>query len=414
MKKVYVFLSVVIPILVISSLIWRPTVTHASFNSNNVMDDIVFTNVNSMGESAIQNFLNRWPSGCLTNYQAPYPVDYFTFGGNVSAASVIYRAAQYWGLNPQVILATLQKESSVVTGDASYGCQYINTAMGYDCPDAGSCPVHASNLGFSQQVMHAAWQLRFNQERSYGNIGWDGDSSVYYYGYMTQGNRARVQGGSTIYYDGTATIDGTLVYMSNGATASLYSYTPHFHGNQNFYSLFNSWFGDTIYHGVPYAHPNGTLVRNSNELQVYLIENGQRLPVPTAESLFSFNYNFGDIRFANYYDDQMPVVSPLPLLKEGTVFKGSGPAIYTYRIVAGIPQKQHFPTWETFTGLGYRLQDVMTVPDWEIPSANYASDVDSSQHPVGALVQPAGHLEVYYLYLLIKSRFIAGVIGLVK
>ena len=195
MKKLFSLFITPMVVLVFVLLALFPSGAHASFNANDIMDDGVFTNANSMSAASIQNFLNQWPSGCLTNYKAPYPTDYFTYGSNVSAANVIYRAAKYWGLNPQVILATLQKESSVVTGTASYGCKYIKTAMGYDCPDSGSCPVHASNLGFSQQVMHAAWQLRFNQERSYGNTGWDDDGGITYSGYMTKGNRARVQGG---------------------------------------------------------------------------------------------------------------------------------------------------------------------------------------------------------------------------
>lgn len=321
-----------------------------------------------------------------------------TLTGGISAAQIIWNAAQTYSINPEVLIVTLQKEQGLVTDDWPWANQF-EEAMGYMCPDTPQ-GCNSSYAGFYTQVTDAAWQFRHYLE----NNGSPGNYWV---------------GSYFIPYNPDGSCSGTVVNIQNSATASLYDYTPYqpnpgalagisnsspgntvtcgAYGNRNFWWYFNTWFGSSLYHGVPYAHPDGTLVRNQTELQVYLIENGQRLPVQTQESLFSYGYNFGDVKFANYYDDQLPVGSPLPLLKEGTIFKGSGPAIYVYRIVSGTPQKQHFPTWETFTGLGYTLSDVTTVPDWEIPAANFASDVSVTQHPVGALVQPAGSLQVYYV-----------------
>lgn len=233
----------IIASLFIGGGILRAQPAHAAtFNQNKIMDDAVFDDYDSMTTADIQNFLNSFPNSCLKNYQAPYPQDYFTYGSNVSAATVISRAANLWGISPKVILATLQKESSTVTGSSGCGSIGYNAAMGMGCPDSGTCPA-PEYAGFSKQVTKGAWQLKFSRERADGNMSWDGDNSVYYYGYMTQGNRARVDGGSSQYYDGYATIDSTSVHMDNGATAALYTYTPHFHGNQNFFDIFNSWFG---------------------------------------------------------------------------------------------------------------------------------------------------------------------------
>jgi hypothetical protein len=241
----------------------RAVPAHA-FTANLVMDDSVFNNVTSMNVAQIDAFLNSFPSSCLStnnHFLSPDPTGYspsagFIYGGNVSGGMVIYHAAQAYGLNPQVILATLQKESSVVSGTASYRCQYINTAMGYDCPDSGSCPQNpATESGFSKQVIHAAWLLKFGEQRSEGNVGWNiqkpgwdnsDDPGTCYGGPMTQGIRKRCSSGSSVYYDGYTTIDGVATHMDAGATAALYWYTPHFHGNQNFVSLFESWFGGTI------------------------------------------------------------------------------------------------------------------------------------------------------------------------
>jgi hypothetical protein len=236
----------------------------ASFNQNNIMGNVVFDNVNSMSAASIDGWLNsNFPSSCISTkngFFSPDPVGYnpsqgFLYGGNVSAGQVVYDAAQAYGINPQVLLATLQKESSVVSGTASYHCQYINTAMGYGCPDSGSCPTNPATMsGFSKQVIHAAWLFKFGEQRSQGNTGWavikggwdnSDDPPNPYGGPMTQGNLSRGAGSPVTFYDGYTTIDGTAVHMDDGPTAALYWYTPHFSGNQNFFNIFVGWFGST-------------------------------------------------------------------------------------------------------------------------------------------------------------------------
>jgi hypothetical protein len=244
---------------------------HAAFNPNLLIDDNIFNNSSSMSASQINSWLNTYfPSSCISThngFSSPDPTGYspsngFTYGGNVSGGQVVSDAAQAYGLNPEVLLATLQKESSVVSGTASYGCQYINTAMGYGCPDSGSCPTNpATESGFSKQVIHAAWLFKFGQQRSLGNTSWDVQSTNFpqsgdywdnsddpqscYGGPMTQGNFMRCStDSSTVYYDGITTIDGSSVQIESGGTAALYYYTPHFSGNENFVNLYTEWFGD--------------------------------------------------------------------------------------------------------------------------------------------------------------------------
>ena len=262
MKK-KVLLSIIILCLTVTGLLfWHSHPALAAFNGNNLMDDGVFDKANSMTAVQIDNWLNsNFPTSCISTnngFSSPDTNGYspstgFIYGGNVSAGTVINHAAYAYGINPQVILATLQKESSVVSGDASYGCQYINTAMGYDCPDSGSCPRNpATESGFSKQVIHAAWMLRFHEQRSKGNVGWQetkpgwdnsDDPQTCYSGRMIQGTYQICPSGPSAFYDGWYTIDATAVHMDTGATAALYDYTPHFHGNQNFDSIFQSWFG---------------------------------------------------------------------------------------------------------------------------------------------------------------------------
>jgi len=72
------------------------------------------------------------------------------------------------------------------------------------------------------------------------------DPQSCYGGPVTQGYRQVCPSGATTFYDGYRTIDGAAVHMDTGATASLYWYTPHFHGNQNFVSIFEGWFGSSV------------------------------------------------------------------------------------------------------------------------------------------------------------------------
>ncbi len=266
MKSLKTFLSLVSVLVLAFMSLAIPTI-HADFNPNRVIDDSVFDNVNSMSINDINSFLNSFPSSCISTnngFSSPDPTGYspssgYTYGGNVSGGQVIYDAAQAYHLNPQVILATLQKESSVVTGTASYHCDYINTAMGYGCPDSGSCPTNPATMsGFSKQVIHATWLFKFGQQRSLGNTGWNvqannfpqsgdhwdnsDDPPTCYGGPMTEGNLSRGCGQAVTHYDGYTSIDGSTVHMDTGGTAALYWYTPHFSGNQHFVTIFEQTF----------------------------------------------------------------------------------------------------------------------------------------------------------------------------
>lgn len=256
----------------------------ATFNQSDIIDDQVFDNTSAMSISQANSFLNGFSSSCISTnhgFQSADPTGYsssggFTYGGNVSGGQVIVDAADAYGLNPQVLMTTLEKEQSLVTGGAGCSTLRYSGATGYGCPDSGTdynysgvnlysingtevtsvngtCVNSSSKVGFSQQVIHAAWLLKFGEQRSQGNIAWDVNTTNYpqsgdvwnnsddpqscYGGPMTQGTFQTCSGGSSIYYDGYYTIDGSSVFMGDGATAALYWYTPHFSGNENFESV---------------------------------------------------------------------------------------------------------------------------------------------------------------------------------
>lgn len=241
----------------------------ASFDPNFLISDAMFDATGTMTTADIQAFLNRYPNSCLRNYRAPKPLDFSVYGADASAAEIIRSAALLYGVNPQVLLVTLEKEQTLVTGGAGCADWRYWSAMGYACPDGGSrydypalgitgtCVSAQQHAGFSAQVNHGAWQLQFNRQRAIGNLNWRDNQTVPNYGYYTKGYRQQYVGAPSIYYDGTATISGRLITMTNGPTATLYTYTPHVSANQAFVTLFTNWFGS------PTGTPNGTTTTTS-------------------------------------------------------------------------------------------------------------------------------------------------------
>jgi hypothetical protein len=288
----------------------------AAFNPSHVMDDHIFNNSSSMSVAQIDAFLNQFPSSCISTnrgFSAIDPIGYspgtsFTFGGNVTAGTVIGHAAQAYDLNPQVLLALLQKEQSLVTGTAGCSSKRYVGATGYGCNGSefnysglnlytlngvtvtsitGACPNTAAKAGFSQQVIRAAWGLKFGQQRSLGNVGWaiirgnwdnSDDPQSCYSGPMTSGSYKVCPNGPTTFYDGYRTIEGTATFMGTGATASFYRYTPSFHSQQLITSIWESWWGSSMIGTYRWATGGYAIM---NEAKTTYVDPGQLLPGET-------------------------------------------------------------------------------------------------------------------------------------
>ena len=411
------------------------------------MSDSVFQNSSTMSANDINNLLNNYPRSCLSTnngFQTPDPTGWsssassnhgYTFGGNVSAGQAIYDAARIYHVNPQVLITTLQKEQSVVTGRA--GCHYSNPSPGSACTYSGggcvfiamsyACPggCDTSYNGFSLQLIAGTWLLRFAQQRAYGNLtnytGHDpNDEYICYSGPMTAGNRQRSAssntcggspGNSSVYYDGSYTTqNGVGVRISDGATAALYYYTPFTSGNQSFDSLFENTFnfGSPGTGMLDIQHPDGTLVQQPGNPAVYIMTGGQAQLIPSLGVFDSWNYNFGTVKQATTRDivqinatvaDPSHSTTPSPMqYRFGSIIKGSGPAIYTIVFSGGVPQKSAFNSWNTFASLGYTLNDVVNVQDLDLPSQDAAAITSStSTHVDGSLIKDPSSPAVYYL-----------------
>lgn len=318
MKRLFRYCLLIAVVPLIAAVFGPGNAGADTFTPNNLIYDGVFDDTGTMNAAQIDNWLNSsfGSTSCISTahgFSAPDPTGYnptngFIFGGNVSAGQVIYDAAQAYGINPQVLLTTLQKEQSLVSGNAGCSTLRYAGAMGYGCPDggttysysgvnlysingvavtsvSGTCVNTSLKVGFSQQVIRAAWLLKFGEQRSEGNVSWavikgnwnnSDDPQSCYSGPMTQGTFARCPSGGSAYYDGYTTIDGTSVHMDDGATAALYWYTPHFTGNQNFDTIFTTWFGPTSNPNLYYA-----LIQGPNSPALYLETGAGKYYIPS-------------------------------------------------------------------------------------------------------------------------------------
>ncbi|MGB4762509.1 MAG: hypothetical protein WBP12_04110 [Candidatus Saccharimonas sp.] len=290
----------------------------ADFEAGRIIDDALFYDKGGMSSIAeVQTFLNAhvpscdtwgtrssgygslnnaqyaqqvmgWPGPpyvCLNNYYenpdngaTSFENGGGPFNGGISAAQIIYDAAQQYNINPKVLLVMLRKESLNLFSDSWPLKSQYKYAMGYACPDSGpnySANCQESKAGFYKQVNYSAWQLR------------------YYYDHMGTYNYAPGRW-NTIQYSTNPACGTKDVYIQNYATASLYIYTPYTpndaalnaypgtancgaYGNRNFWFFWQEWFGTTKI--------NGNFLRSPESATVYLVGDGKKYPIADANLL---------------------------------------------------------------------------------------------------------------------------------
>lgn len=275
------------------------------FDPGNLISDERFVDTATLGGAAgIQKFLEskgsvlantspdfllrlREPgdSGLKGRLPDPRP----TLGRLRTAAELIYDAASAAGLNPQVVLVTLQKEQTLITG--AFGAdrdlqRALDRSLGFGCPDEGGCSDIL--LGFYHQLfgnfdaegnryigMSMSLVRSFNFEVGGVRVGRGPlvDAAGNAFG---NGNRVRTsRKGDTITLESAQGPPNNApatqaVILSNFATTALYRYTPHvYNGNYNFTRFFTAWF----------KYPNGTLVQTAGDTKIYVLDQGLRRPI---------------------------------------------------------------------------------------------------------------------------------------
>ncbi len=281
-------------------LVFAPSASvFADFNASKLIDDKVFSDTQTFGSAAgIQQFLvskgsmlartdtqfllllkEPQDSSVKTGLGDPQP----NLGRLRTAAELIWDASVKSGMNPQVIIVTLQKEQSLINGNFSGSKlqRALDHSLGFGCPDSGGCD--QIFLGFYAQLF-GGFDAQGNRYvgapgslmRSFNTPGGRGPAID------AQGNTSGSAAVRISRVNDVITLTNTLggpqnpqpqqtVTLLNSATAALYRYTPHvYNGNYNFWKFFDEWF----------RYPNGTLIKVSSDNTIYIINNGLRSAVP--------------------------------------------------------------------------------------------------------------------------------------
>jgi hypothetical protein len=187
--------------------------------------------------------------------------------------------------------------------------------MGYGVPDSGDRDY--ARKGFATQVDWGTWQLAWNMNNANSS-----DATL----------RAKV---SPYITGNTITIDGVSTRLDNGATASLYRYTPHFHGNQNFRNFMNeytdpdvAWDSTNIIEDSIFANKNAMtqqqiqdfLVSKNSYLKNYIETNNiaigpdsYRCPLNVNGYVYRFyNRNNGSHFYTNSENEKNNVIAKWP------------------------------------------------------------------------------------------------------
>jgi hypothetical protein len=221
----------------------QPLFSEEGFRPEHILDDGDIFEINGMNQARIQEFLDR--RGTLGTIRIA-DID----GKEKPVAEIIWRVATSYKINPQYLLALLQKEQSLVE-DRDPTQKQFDWATGYGVCDncSKNDPAIQDFKGFASQL---EWAAKQHREK-----------------YLLQ----ILSRGKTIagYAPGKETIiDGKRLIPRNQATAMLYSYTPHIAGNLNLWRIWKRWFGLTL--------PDGTIAQGRTSKQTYLIRFGEKRP----------------------------------------------------------------------------------------------------------------------------------------
>ncbi|MDD2757887.1 MAG: serine hydrolase [Patescibacteria group bacterium] len=323
------------------------------FNPHFIISDEELQDCNGWTARDVQEFLDSKGS-YLRNYQCE------DVSGTIkTAAEIIYDAAVRNQISPKFLLVTLQKEQSLITDDSPTARQ-LDWATGFAVCDgcALADPKVQKYKGFGKQVDGAAGIMRWYYDNTDKSFVKKKDSPIY--------------------------IDAQPVTPQTWATAFLYTYTPHLHGNQNFWRIWSGWFAQ--------FYPNGTIVRAASSSDYYMIQDGKKRKFASKTILVSradpqTAVTIPDIDLQNYPD-------------------GTGIAFANYSILRG-PNATYlldydtlrpFASSEVVRQLGYNPQEIVEVNYADIAGYAVGPVINASTTaPQGVIYKISDLNNTYYL-----------------
>lgn len=347
-------------ILLILVIILLPFKINAqTFDPEFILSDEDLTNYNSMDEKDIQEFLDSKGTLGTMIFQD-------IFGTNGTAAQIIYNSSKEFRINPKYLLTTLQKEQSLIEGK-NIKQEDLDWATGFAICDSCSKydPAIQVYKGFANQVYHTA---RRNRE------------------YIDNPNKFSFKIGQT------SIIDGQKVTPKNQATVNLYIYTPHIHGNELFFNIWNKYFSKN--------YPTGTLLQIKGQKEIWLIEGFYRRQILSMSALLS-KYNTKNIIYTTKadlekYDIGIPIKFPnYSLLKDENK--------NIYMLIDDVVKR--ISSWSVIKKLGLAQDDIINIKNSELADYQTGDTITmTSVYPTGAILKDKKTKEMWYVYDGIKHK----------
>ena len=320
-----------------------------TFNRNAILSDDDLFSLGDWNAERIARFLLSKKSG-LVALNLP-DVD----GTSARPADILWRVARSYQVNPKYLLALLQKEQSLIE-TARPTQKQLDWAMGYAVCD--SCSMNDPRIqdfkGFANQVEYAAKQHR---ERYLEQL-------------LTRGKTIAGQGVGR-----TMLVNGVAVTPENMATAMLYSYTPHLHGNENLWRIWQRWFGTSL--------PNGTVIREKGTQTYFLLRRGERRAVSFGVVAGLLDDTRKIVQLATENIEAYPEGAPIRFPNYSLVALPDG----TRYLLAG-EEKRRIVSEKAFRLLGFQEDEVLDAQEEEL--ASYADGTDlteKSTYPTGLLAR---------------------------
>jgi D-alanyl-D-alanine endopeptidase (penicillin-binding protein 7) len=338
--------------------LWSPALTHAvglAFDPQFIISDQEMQSYTNWTRNDVQAFLDNKGS-YLKNYQASD-----VSGTPKFAADIIYDAAARYQINPKFLLVTLQKEQSLITDDSPTDKQ-LNWATGYAVCDSCSMddPRIQKYKGFGAQVDSAAGVMRW---------------------YYQNSNRDYIKK-----KDVPISIDNQNITPQSWATAFLYTYTPHIHGNQNFWRIWNTWFAQ--------VYPDGTLLQGTSSTETWLIQDGKKRKFTNKTALIT------------RADPKMIV--PISDIELGNYPEGTPISFANYSVLRTPDQKIYlvdydtirpFDSAQTVGKLGFNPQEIIDVTLDDIAGYSIGNVISSSSTPPQGIIYQITDLNNAYFIL---------------
>lgn len=340
------------------------------FDPNFILTDGDILDADTMPFDRLVNFLRS--KGTLADLRT-VDID----GVPKTAAEIIWRVSRSYRINPKYLIALIQKEQSLVE-DPEPSQGQLDWAAGYGVCDACSKddPSIQDFKGFANQI---EWAAKQHREKYLMQLLTNG---------LTIGGRGVGK---------TVIIDGIAVTPVNNATAMLYSYTPHIHGNLTLWRIWKRWY--TV------SYPDGTLVRGEPSGTYFLIRYGEKRPfaslaVAASRSDVTKAVVVTDSELAAYPDGPFIKFAPYSLLRdpEGRIF------------LLTTTNKRQIANMDAFRKFGFNSEEVESVESADLTAYPDGPKITvDTTFPQGVLMKLADAPGVWYVEDGVRAPLIDGI-----